>query len=134
MANSSKFELAVQKSRKMLQVNLKAGTELDGIVLSTPRWMMDSPKSQDIRTSIWQKIQNQNKRKSFFSRNTIVDEKTVGFKFTFWDYIMSKCCWGCCLRKKHRNKKIKMFQKATMTISSYFDARLLIRKIFDIER
>ena len=27
-----------------------------------------------------------------------------------------------------------MFQKATMAISSYFDARLLIRKIIDIER
>ena len=133
MANSSKFELALQKSRKRFQENLKAGTEVDGINLSTPRGM-DSPRSQDIKASIWQKIQNQNKRKSFFSRNTIADEKNVGFKFTFWDYILSKCCWGCCLRKKHRNKKIKMFQKATLAISSYFDARLLIRKIIDIER
>lgn len=132
MPNSlSRFELAWQKSRKRLPEK----TDLDGLNLSTPRSRgLDSPKSQDVKANIWQKIQKQNKRRSFFSRNTNVDEKNLGFKFTFWDYIVAKCCWGCCLRKKLRNKKSKMFQKATIAISSYFDARLLIRKIIDIER
>jgi len=91
-----------------------------------------SMKSLDRKTTMRQKLEGQNLNRSIFSKNI---EKGPAFKFTFWDYIMGKYCLGYCYRRrKQKNKKLKVFQKAQTMIASYFDARILIRKIIDIER
>lgn len=65
----------------------------------------------------------------------MASNKSTGFQFSFWDYLTAKYCFSRFFNKRKKlNKKLKMFQKAQITISSYFDARILIRRIIDIER
>ena len=80
------------------------------------------------KSTMKKKLQLLSPRKSSVSANKANESN---FKFTFGDYIRSKWCFG---NRKQRSKKIKLFQKAEMIINSFFDARLLIRKIIDIAR
>ena len=126
----SKFGVFSKKKRKSGKIF--QGSHKLKPILNDGEELKQSPKQINGRKSIMI-----NKLESYKTNGVaqIDPNKSTGFQFSFWDYLAAKYCLSRFFNKKKKlNKKLKMFQKAQITISSYFDARILIRRIIDIER
>jgi hypothetical protein len=122
------YKEQIKNTIKLHKKNQKHESEIFSMTFTQyPTKMLPDVNPLDQKAKVREKLEN------LFSKN---HQSHADFKFTFWDYVISKYCLISCFRRKGKlkNKKLKMFLKAQLTISSYFDARILIRKIIDIER